>query len=426
MGARRIVGNLDCEVSFALAAARGRGELGVATAGPGDSRWSLPIGVERAISAYATLLRAFAREGDRLWTPQPVDPARVPQVPGLYCPSLESGALQSLPASAEILAWGETQEVQSMGAGQKPCARHPERPDSLLADAVWAVGRAPASVAMRANHRGLCLEMAGSLGIALGGAKVLRSLPELDVHLEDGGASAAPSEGWVLKVPFSAAGRSRFLARGRRLDEPGRRRVERLLELHGELLFEPWMARMADFGCCAIVDDRLDGGRRDLGVHLQEVDRGGGFRGIRLASSGSEASWLTSAERELLDKVLTHVGVHLTRLGYRGPVGIDCWRYRDAAGAVKFHALGEINARMSFGLVARVLVDRLRMAGTIGADDEVRLRLGKAEELRQAGPSGTTMLPLLTPSAAEPSAAWLEFLAQNSSCADRDAAPRLS
>ena len=41
----------------------------------------------------------------------------------------------------------------------------------------------------------------------------------------------------------------------------------------------------------------------------------------------------------------------LRQAGYLGPFGIDAWHWRRPDGTVVFHPLGEINARMTFGLV---------------------------------------------------------------------------
>ena len=236
MALRRIVGNLDCEGSFARVAARRRWH-GETTAPRGEAGFGLPVGVERRISAYATLLRAFAREGDRLWTPLAVDVARVPEVAGLECPVLESGELGKLPGCSETLAWGETEEVASLTTGRPPAKCAPSSSGALLSELVWAVDRAPAAAAREMNHRGVSLEIARALDLSLDGAKLLRSVGELEVHLGQGGARASPTESWVLKAPFCAAGRSRLLQRGRELVGGARRRIERLLELHGELLF---------------------------------------------------------------------------------------------------------------------------------------------------------------------------------------------
>ena len=98
--AGRILGNLDCEADFAAAVDRASGGD---VRRPGLSRAAL-----ETASALATLLRAFARHGDTLWTPVPVAPQRMAEVPGLPRPRLESGPLASLGVPGEVLAWGET------------------------------------------------------------------------------------------------------------------------------------------------------------------------------------------------------------------------------------------------------------------------------------------------------------------------------
>jgi hypothetical protein len=45
----------------------------------------------------------------------------------------------------------------------------------------------------------------------------------------------------------------------------------------------------------------------------------------------------------------------LREAGYRGPFGIDAFRWRDAAGAVHLHPLCEINARLTFAHIAHAL-----------------------------------------------------------------------
>ena len=57
---RLIVGNLDCESDFAHAL------------DPFRPRPALSSDALAAIAGATTLLRVFAREGDRLWTPAPV------------------------------------------------------------------------------------------------------------------------------------------------------------------------------------------------------------------------------------------------------------------------------------------------------------------------------------------------------------------
>ena len=389
---RRIVGNLDCEVEFA-------GNKAMVT---------LPVRVAKAISAFATLLRAFAREGDSLWTPEPVDLSRLPTLPGLPVPLLESGPLEKLPPALKTLAWAETPAVEK--ARERRSAGTVERTGAppvggLLDECLWELPHSPPDVVTKVNHRAFCLEAALCLGEALPGAALIRSVGELGAHLFQGGASASIDEKWVLKAPHSAAGRSRLKGQGRTTDQASRRRIERLLELQGVLLFEPWMDRLEDFGALALIDQQ---GVRLLGVHKQEVDSGGVFRGILLPPEGAQCPGLEKKDEVHLESTVEKVGRMLVEAGYRGPFGVDAWRYRSVDGQIKLQALGEINARMSFGLVARGLAERLRKSGALEAGKAVRLRLGRIAPGEESAARGAKVLSLLLPGVEDPSAAWLE------------------
>lgn len=201
---------------------------------------------------------------------------------------------------------------------------------------------------------------------------MVKSLAELGRILP-----SAPSA-WVVKAPLSASGRSRYIERAGPLlsDVKSRRRVERLFEVHGPLLFEPWMERTVDFGCSALLTDSE---LRIVGFHRQMVDIKGQFAGIELPAEMPEG----------MSETVRGVARALRREGYVGPFGIDAWSYRTKSGSA-FHPLGEINARMTFGLVAWALAERLGI-------ERLRLRFGSE------APAGA--IPLL---AGSPSA-WIEI-----------------
>jgi hypothetical protein len=259
------------------------------------------------------LLRAFGREGDRLW------------VPGNGRPE---------PAD-EVLAWCETPEAAAL----RTRPRQVFDLDGPLHEILWHLPTAPPEVVAAVNHRGFHLQVARELGCALPGARMVEGLPDLEV----------PGP-WVVKAPYSTAGRSRYIHRERSIltDPTARRTVERLFELHGPLLFEPWMERTADFGCSALL---TPSGLRVLGFHRQTVDLKGQFASIGGIGLPVEAP------RGMLE-VVEGAGRALQRAGYVGPFGIDAWEYRGPGGSLAFNPLGEINSRMTFGLVARALAER--------------------------------------------------------------------
>jgi len=156
---------------------------------------------------------------------------------------------------------------------------------------------------------------------------------------------------WVLKAPLSASGRARYIERnGPRLNDPkSRRTVERLFESHGPLLFEPWMDRTEDFGVSALLGPET---LKIVGVHGQKVDIKGQFAEIDLHPD------LSRQDRSRLLEITEAVAEALRNAGYVGPFGIDAWKYRTDAGIV-LNPLGEINTRMTFGLVAWARQGRL-------------------------------------------------------------------
>ena len=398
--ARRIVGNLDCESDYAATPRR-----------PSD----LPARVLAPLSQAATLLRVFAQEDDRLWLPAPIDPAAIIDVPEVPKPILESGPLEKLPAVSRILAWGETAttaaerrrtrgrssssetETQSPGDG----APHDLAPHDLA----WHLPASLPAVARKINHRGFCLQSAKELDCALPGAQLLASPNELDDHL-----AATSVDRWVLKAPYSAAGRLRYIHRGGS-PQPAERQIARLFEGHTPLLFEPWMQRTADFGCSVVVTAQE---HLILGVHRLDVDPAGRFLGLelqvgephhRLRTHRLQNPWLDSSEQSQLASVIQRIASRLRSNGYLGPFGLDCWRYRQADGQAAFHPLGEINGRMTFGLVARAWVERLRRPFGLSSGDRVRLVFGRVARVE----SVATGVPLFATSQPSPRAIWLEI-----------------
>jgi hypothetical protein len=251
-------------------------------------------------------------------------------------------------------------------------------------------------VAAAVHHRSFCLVVAQDLDRAFPGARMLSSPDELDLHLTTTRGS------WVLKAPFSAAGRSRYIhLPGESLSDPRvRRRVENLFERHGPLLFEPWMDRTDDFGCVAVL---ASSGLRLAGFHRLLVDRRGQFAGIETTASYSGGfPGLSVIESRQMEEALEATAGALRHAGYSGPFGLDAWRYRSPEGGTAFNPLGEINARLTFGFVARSLADRLRQPLGLAPDHPLRLRLGPQP------PAGKgSAIPLLRPGNGY-SAAWIE------------------
>lgn len=385
MPSRLLVGNLDAEHRLA---------------GESVTRAALTTA-----SALATLLGVFAAgDRDRLWTPVPVDPERVPEVPGLPRPDLVSGPWERLEPASGVLAWAEVPGVAALrSAAAKETRPAPTAPP--LHELLWHIPPPDPEAVKRVLHRGFHLRVAQRLEVALPGAQMVRSVAELEEHLAQGGAEASPTGGWVGKAPWSAAGRSRVIepsAAGETSSLPesvltrsARRRVERLLARHGELLFEPWMDRVADFGCTGVVTG--EGGEVDAAtvrVHRLHVDSQGRFQGIELPATDAARH-----ESRPLREVAQRVAAALRDTGYRGPYGIDAYLHRDRQGREVLHPLGEINARLTFGHVARALAERLAPGGAVG------LAIGRQPPAEDRAP-----LSLLLPGGEGSPGAWLSTL----------------
>ena len=199
-------------------------------------------------------------------------------------------------------------------------------------DVRWAQPSAKA-----ANDRRLALGVC-----ALPGARVVTTVAELD-------GLDAPAGAWIAKAVWTAAGRDRV--RGP-LDAETRRYAAKLLVRFGALVVEPWCERVLDFGVCATVDA---GKVTAHAPHGLLVDARGGFAGIDLAAPA-----LTTAERDRVEATVHAAGAAIAAVGYSGPFAIDGFVFASDRGDRQLHPLCEINARHTFGWIARALgVQRL-------------------------------------------------------------------
>ena len=300
-----------------------------------EARWGggqLPQHVARRVSAAASLLAAFAREDDavEIYAPAEVDAARV-ELPNV---TMHVGT----PAR-----W----------------------------DLAWADPNAKA-----ANDRRLALSIHDQLGTRLPGACVIESLAALDAHLVATGA-----ERWVCKAPWTAAGRDRAHGEGSTLAGELRVYVGRLIDRFGAVLYEPWLDRVLDVGVCAQLAS--DGRVTSEMPHTLLSDPRGGFLGIDLAQPD-----LAGDHRDLLASAVEAAGATLHRVGYTGPFTVDAFVYR-AGTAHVLHPLCEVNARYTFGHVARALQSRLGTVRVLGFG---------------APPDGARIL--VAPTADDPVTAW--------------------
>lgn len=381
-----------------------------------ETEWARVAASERlvlATSALGTLLGALAREGDTIWTPRPVDAERVSPGPGLPAVALESGPLDALPP-APLLAWGETPATAR--ARPAECAVRPGAVSEHWLDAVRAT-RAPTA----GTHRRVCdrrrqLAFAKRAELSLPHSYTISRFPA-DTGTTSFTACLVPSSQgfllfppehvfdrgggpWVAKAPWSAAGRERLRGRGWPPPEQDAVRLARLFDTHGELVVEPWCDRVADFGAIALV---VGGTVHRIGFHRAETAGGGAFRGLRPLPEVPVADGMTADEMEALHDAVRAAGAWLLAEGYEGPFGIDAWRWTDDTGQTRFHPFGELNARLTFGFVARRLAEASGW-DPAGGSPGPALRVGSAEDLAAAAPTAV----LLQPAEPDGVGAWTE------------------
>jgi hypothetical protein len=196
-----------------------------------------------------------------------------------------------------------------------------------IADSLcWA-----APTAQRVNDRRFAL----ALGYGIPGTRVIESPDQLD---GDWPAS------WVAKAVWTAAGRDRARGEGAPTGEL-RARVKNLVARAGAVVVEPWLPRVLDLGVTSFV------GKPPNPPHSLLVDERGGFLGIDLTEP--ELGPL----RARLDEAVATADAALAAAGYSGPFTVDAFVYRDGDRS-ELHPLCELNARYTFGHIARALAAR--------------------------------------------------------------------
>jgi len=322
MPTRIVIANLDCEYDFARMRC------------PGPHK-AIPRRVATAIALASTSLAVFVRPGDALWTMAQLPPNPESQV------ELLSGERNMLNGFDEFLYWGQSED-----------APHPQpentQENGSWQESLWHLHCAP-EIAADANDRRFSLNVTSSEEYRLPGTTLIEGMPELDHYIAS--APLGVGDAWVAKVPFSASARDRVSRHGRLLQGEMRVRTERLLTRFGALLVEPWVPRVADYGVCGIVGQTMSGSCL-FAPHRLYSDNTGVFRGIRIADSEVESELGPEFFREL-NATAHAVATSLFEIGYRGPFGVDSFVYSDGAGNRRLQSLCEINARISFGLVAR-------------------------------------------------------------------------
>ncbi len=182
-------------------------------------------------------------------------------------------------------------------------------------------------------------------------------------------------ENVVCKAPFgTAAGGNRCIMAGEQIGPVFGKWLEAVLKEQGHVVIEPWLDRAYDFSVQFDMRDE----RLKLRAFTRLINNSRGqFRGIitngfikdadqavtRFLMKPSDGrphvySWYEDLLAPRLEK-------SLQELGYRGPLGIDVFVYRDKNGEHRLKSVVEINPRFTMGRVAYEL-GRLLVAGAPG------------------------------------------------------------
>jgi len=311
-----------------------------------EAEWSgtpLPAPVLTRLSALGTLLRVLDPDVHLLG---PVDPVRIPDIsPG----TVYQGVTRRDLLVRDTPAWGATARLPASGSVEVARACNDRRLAAVFGDRDDAV--------------------------------VVESVATLEAMLPAiVGASA--TGGWVAKATICAAGRDRVRRTGAAIDDATRIRLQRLMARSGALVLEPWRDRVLDLGQPGIVED--DGAVTLVAPHRLHVDPGGGFAGVTIGPDPE-----VEPHAEPLALAARAVGDAIARRGHRGPFVVDAFVHRDRGGH-RLRAVVEINARLTFGWIARAWASQL---------GDGTLMLG-----RGAPPVGATAL--LLPGGADDTSAW--------------------
>lgn len=321
---RFFYGNFDFE--YELAAAAGR----AATA---------PEQVRRMNAALAAAWLGVARPDDFVLAPAPWTAADFPDLVagGLDLPRFVTGA-DAVPASSdiELVPWGWSPRVVALARAYD-----------------WKASAPPLDVVRAANAREFRWRLERDLGVALAGSGVAKSLDDLRRLIA--GVADEP-RGWILKANFGMSGRESLRGRGGTLSEPICRWAERRLAVTGAIVVEPLLERIAEDG--VQIEIPGIGPPQLIGLAESIVDDSGVYRGSRFEGLTESAATVPSvpplvadAWRPAIEVALT-VAARLQSLGYFGPLGIDCMRFRDADGQSRLRPLQDLNARFTLGRLA--------------------------------------------------------------------------
>lgn len=165
-----------------------------------------------------------------------------------------------------------------------------------------------------------------------------------------------------VKSPWSGSGRGVFCSSALSRDAL-RRRLEGIIHRQGSVIVEPALCKILDFAALFYSNAC---GVAFRGLSVFQTESQGMYAGnivarqedLRRIIGGAGVSCMAE-----LSDVIPRLGILLSRLVgdvYKGWLGIDMMIYRDSSGTVRLMPCVELNLRMTMGVVAMKIADRLQ------------------------------------------------------------------
>ncbi len=209
----------------------------------------------------------------------------------------------------------------------------------------------------------------------------------------------------VVKQAIGLAGSNAIRLFEPELPESHRRWMARKLANGQQLVIEPWLERLVDF---SVQLELTSAGLKVCGYTGLLNDAKGQYQGnwaephhhtripVKVVAQFHEPPDVSRRLLELYAGLFALLERELSRADYLGPVGIDAFVYRDAAGQPRLKPVVEINPRYTMG---RVLVELMRQTcqcchGSLRLLNRVTLRAGGYEDSQACARSLRQRFPL--------------------------------
>lgn len=311
---------------------------------------ALPVKLEQLTQELAVLIGIRADSGDVVL----VDPSGRPQAEGLpEC--LAHARYLTLPELREVLAVAESES--SLGAWRLAPWGWSEPAVQLLQLLRLPQSFPDIEAIRRVNTREFAAEFdvlvsADTDRIERPFSRLCDSEQQVLAALQE--LTTTESDRWVIKSNLSHAARNRLLGQGRRLSHEQSRWLSRRLQNSERVCVEPWVHRLRECGLQWTVEEQA--GKLHVsfdGAAEMLTDATGHYRGSLIGGSGSGSAADTGAS-SWWHPAIDHgrgVATAAGKLGFRGPLGIDCMLLQHA-GRQWLRPVHDINGRQTMGRLA--------------------------------------------------------------------------